>query len=320
MMKKGFTIIFLIFSTFGFVCLYTYTTLFWYYDLERIEFEVNETDIDDFAYWIQDIDKDEIEDSKYDLIIIDYSADGSELEEFNKDDVKDMKSSGNKEKFLLSYISIGEAESYRFYWNESWDINEDGIPEPTAPVFLDKENPDWEGNYKVKYWDSKWQKIIFSYIDRIILADFDGIYMDIIDAYEYYEEESIFEYHYDWLMIDFVVNISLYVKAKMGNDFLVFVQNGYELLENSTYLNSIDGIGQEDLFFDDDEITDEDWSDDVIDNLNKVLDEDKIVLVIDYTIEYKYDFYKNCIENGFLPYAAERDLDFINEFFFYPAT
>jgi cysteinyl-tRNA synthetase len=319
-MKNGFTIIILIFSSFGFVCLYTYTTFYWYYDLERIEFELNETDIDDFAYWIQDIDKDEIEDSKYDLIIIDYSADGSELEEFNKEDVKDMKSSGKKEKFLLSYISIGEAESYRFYWNESWDINEDGIPEPTAPIFLDKENPDWEGNYKVKYWDFEWQKIIISYIDRIILADFDGIYMDIIDAYEYYEEESIFEYHYDWLMIDFVVNISLYVKAKLGNDFLVFVQNGYELLENSTYLNVIDGIGQEDLFFDDDEITDEDWSDDVIDNLNKVLDEDKIVLVIDYTIEYKYDFYKNCIENGFLPYAAERDLDFINEFFFYPAT
>jgi len=319
-MKNGFTIIILIFSSFGFVCLYTYTTFYWYYDLERIEFELNETDIDDFAYWIQDIDKAEIEDSKYDLIIIDYSADGSELEEFNKDDVKDMKSSGNKEKFLLSYISIGEAESYRFYWNESWDINEDGIPEPTAPIFLDKENPDWEGNYKVQYWDSEWQKIIFSYIDRIILADFDGIYMDIIDAYEYYEEESIFEYHYDWLMIDFVVNISLYVKAKLGNDFLVFVQNGYELLENSTYLNVIDGIGQEDLFFDDDEITDEDWSDDVIDNLNKVLDEDKIVLVIDYTIEYKYDFYKKSIENGFLPYAAERDLDFINEFFFYPAT
>jgi len=121
-------------------------------------------------------------------------------------------------------------------------------------------------------------------------------------------------------MIDFVVNISLYVKAKLGNNFLVFVQNGYELLENSTYLNVIDGVGQEDLFFDDDEITDEDWSDDVIDNLDKVLDEDKIVLVIDYTIEYKYDFYENCIENGFLPYAAERDLDFINEFFFYPAT
>jgi len=319
-MKNGFTIIILIFSSFGFVCLYTYTTFYWYYDLERIEFELNETDIDDFAYWIQDIDKDEIEDSKYDLIIIDYSADGSELEEFNKDDVKDMKSSGNKEKILLSYISIGEAESYRFYWNESWDINEDGIPEPTAPIFLDKENPDWEGNYKVKYWDSEWQKIIYSYLDRIILADFDGIYMDIIDAYEYYEEQSIDEHHYDWLMIDFVVNISLYVKAKLGNNFLVFVQNGYELLENSTYLNVIDGVGQEDLFFDDDEITDEDWSDDVIDNLDKVLDEDKIVLVIDYTIEYKYDFYENCIENGFLPYAAERDLDFINEFFFYPAT
>ncbi len=249
---------------------------------------------------------------------MDYSADGSELEKFNKDDVDDMKSSGDEEKILLAYISIGEAEDYRFYWNISWDANFDGIPDAGAPDWLGIENPDWAGNYKVEYWKDGWRNIIYSYLDKIILAEFDGIYMDLIDAYEYYETKVT---HSDWLMINFVINISFYVKAMMGNDFAVFVQNGDDLLSNSTYLYNIDGIGREDLFYDDDEETDEDDREDAIDNLNEALDEDKAVLVIDYpSSEYRYDFYKLCVDNGFLPYAAERDLDYLKEFIFYPAT
>lgn len=80
-------------------------------------------------------------------------------------------------------MSIGEAEDYRYYWKEEWASN--------PPSWLDAENPDWEGNFKVRYWDTAWQDIIFgsdsSYMSKIINAGFDGVYLDIIDAYEYYE-------------------------------------------------------------------------------------------------------------------------------------
>lgn len=287
--------------------------------IERVEFDINDATIDDFAYWIQDIDKDSVKNSKYDLIIIDYSADGSDAEEFAKDDVSYMKSSGEQEKLLVSYISVGEAENYRFYWNEMWDENGDGTPDAGAPGWLEEENPDWEGNYKVKYWNPGWQDIVFEYLDCIMSAEFDGIYMDIVDAYEYYEDSIE---HSDWLMIDFVCNISNYVKNNEEDDFLVFAPNGDELLKNSTYLNHIDGIGREDLFYNDDEETDDEWRDDAIDNLNKALDADKVVLVIDYPIldNNIYDFYKMCVENGYLPYAAERELDGLKQYWFYPAT
>ncbi|MGQ9721475.1 MAG: endo alpha-1,4 polygalactosaminidase [Candidatus Jordarchaeum sp.] len=136
---------------------------------------------------MQDIDIERLNDSKYDLIILDYSSDGSETGEYSNADVTYMKSSGDKEKLLIAYISIGEAENYRFYWNNSWDANRDGIPDADAPKWLDIENPEWKGNYKVHYWDSGWQAIIYEYLDRIIDAGFDGIYMDIIYAHEYYE-------------------------------------------------------------------------------------------------------------------------------------
>jgi len=45
----------------------------------------------------------------------------------------------------------------------------------------DRENPDWEGNYKVHYWDAGWQAIIYgnadSYCRKILDAGFDGAYL-----------------------------------------------------------------------------------------------------------------------------------------------
>ncbi|MFX1256972.1 MAG: MJ1477/TM1410 family putative glycoside hydrolase [Promethearchaeota archaeon] len=287
--------------------------------LRRIEFELGDMVIDDFAYWLDEPNKDEIRESKYDLIIIDYSSDGSEDGEFSSRNVKYMKSSGDKEKLLISYISIGEAEDYRFYWDESWDIDKDGIPDTGSPNWLDEENPEWDGNYKVKFWIDSWKEIIFDYLDKIISAKFDGIYMDLIDAYEYYKDDVPDS---DELMVDFVGEISDYVKDEQGENFIVFVQNGEDLLKDSTYLDYIDGIGREDLFYNDDDETDEEDREDGVNNLNKVLENNKAVLIIDYPTseEKKYNFYKLCINNGFLPYAAERDLNGLLEYWYYPST
>ncbi|MFV8358526.1 endo alpha-1,4 polygalactosaminidase, partial [Flavobacterium sp. XS1P32] len=78
----------------------------------------------------------------------------------------------------------GEAENYRYYWQPSWNTNK--------PSWLDTQNPNWAGNYKVKYWNKEWQNIIYdnnnSYVKKIIDSNFDGVYLDIIDAFEYYEQ------------------------------------------------------------------------------------------------------------------------------------
>jgi len=80
-------------------------------------------------------------------------------------------------------MSIGEAEDYRYYWQSGWKVGN--------PSFLDKENPNWKGNYKVRYWDKDWQNIIYgndnSYLKKILDAGFDGVYLDIIDGFEYFE-------------------------------------------------------------------------------------------------------------------------------------
>ena len=75
-----------------------------------------------------------------------------------------------------------------------------GASKPRAAIFcpehasswLEEENPDWSGNYKIRYWDKNWQQIIFgnpdAYLDKILKAGFDGVYLDLVDSYEYFEE------------------------------------------------------------------------------------------------------------------------------------
>ena len=84
---------------------------------------------------------------------------------------------------MIAYLSIGEAEDYRYYWQPEWKEN--------PPAWLLDENPNWPGNHKVYYWDPEWQAIIYgnhsSYLAKILAAGFDGVYLDLIDAYETFE-------------------------------------------------------------------------------------------------------------------------------------
>jgi cysteinyl-tRNA synthetase, unknown class len=117
----------------------------------------------------------------YDLLIIDLFCSGEELTPSQLEELGGKGSGGDR--LVLCYMSIGEAEDYRWYWDPSWTA------EP--PSWLGPENPDWPGNYLVDYWNSAWQSLIYgseeAYLDRILEAGFDGVYLDKIDSFESYE-------------------------------------------------------------------------------------------------------------------------------------
>ena len=120
--------------------------------------------------------------TNYDLVIMDLFF--HDETEFSSSEIDQLRSKANGgSRIVIAYMSIGEAEDYRYYWQNDWNNNE--------PSWLDKENPHWEGNFKVKYWNDQWQSIIFgndsSYLNKVLDANFDGVYLDIIDAFEYYE-------------------------------------------------------------------------------------------------------------------------------------
>ncbi len=120
--------------------------------------------------------------SAHDALIIDLFYNDEML---TATDVQRMKQKPNGgTRLVICYMSIGQAESYRWYWSEPMQVN--------PPSWFVAEDPYWTDNFYVRYWDPQWKQIILgqqdSYMSRILNAGFDGVYLDIVTAYEYFEE------------------------------------------------------------------------------------------------------------------------------------
>ena len=126
---------------------------------------------------------DAISATNYDLVILDFFFSD---QSYTPAQIAQLKTKANgAQRLLIAYMSIGEAEDYRYYWQENWTT--------APPEWLKEENPNWPGNYRVVYWQEEWKSIIYgddtAYLDKILHAGFDGVYLDIIDAFEYFEEQ-----------------------------------------------------------------------------------------------------------------------------------
>ena len=258
--------------------------------------------VDRWAYQLQAVDLEEVAASEYDLIVMDYSADGTAEEAYTGEDLAILHAAN---KLAIAYMSIGEAEDYRFYWDAAWD--------DTPPEWLDAENPDWEGNYKVRYWMDPWQNIILEqYLDAIIAAGFDGVYLDIIDAYEYYEEAGRESAGQE--MVDFVGSIAAFAHER-NPDFLIFPQNGAQLvLDYEEYLDYVDGIGQEDIYYgnpDDNSESPDEWVVETEAALDVFVHQGKWVVVVAYTDnpDQIANHEARARGRGYIPFATSRDLD-----------
>lgn len=126
-----------------------------------------------------------LEASHHDVLIIDAFFAGNES--LTTDDLARLrnKPQGGR-RIVLSYMSIGQAESYRWYWKPFWMA--------TPPPFLLQEDPYWNGNFYVNYWDPTWQYVICgndedSYVSRVVAAGFDGVYLDLVNAFEFFEDK-----------------------------------------------------------------------------------------------------------------------------------
>ncbi len=276
----------------------------------------NWSDVKSFVYILQNINIDELIKTKFDLVIMDYSEDGTDAKAFTSSEIYSLKNSEFGERFVISYISIGEAEDYRYYWRDEWNTN--------APSWLGDENPDWEGNYKVKYWETNWQKILLgndlssntppapdSYFGKIISAGFDGVYLDIIDAYEYWEDKGVT--NAKELMIDFVALIA--DKCRVNNkNFGIFPQNSEELVGDNRYLNIITGLGREEVHYINFNVPRSiDEINGIKTYLDKIVEAGKLVLVTDYCDNSLYidAAYIDSINSGYLEYCTTRELDTI---------
>ncbi len=248
--------------------------------------------------------------SPYDMVVIDYTRDGTSEAVFTPAELEAMKKKPDGgRRIVLSYLSIGEAENYRYYWKWYWGWFFGWF----APSWRDRQNKEWRGNYAVRYWDPGWQEIIVtgkdSYLDRIIWAGFDGVWLDKVDEFEFFENKP----DAPALMIAFVTKLAAHARGRKP-DFLVVPQNGEALLSDAGYRGVIDGIGKEDILYGETKDKQPNSKETISHNIAqlKLLTADgRPVFAVEYldSPQEIAGARKRLLAYGFIPHFADRALD-----------
>ncbi len=258
--------------------------------------------VDDFLYQLQHADPDRIGETAFDLAVVTLATAGN-----SPDVIPALKDSPGGPKIVLCYMSIGQSETYRWYWQPEWIEN--------PPAWLDVPDGVWAGDHWVRYWDPEWQAIIYgtpeSYLDQIMMLGFDGVYLDRVDAYWYYQDQGHDSAAEE--MVDFILTFSDYARRKHPG-FGVFPQNAEELgVLFPEYMQAMTGVGVEDLYYGypvDHQASPPEWTAEREAILDQWVAAGKLVLTIDYTArpEQIADAYFRAHDLGYVPYVTDRAL------------
>jgi cysteinyl-tRNA synthetase, unknown class len=274
----------------------------------------------------------------FDLLVTDFSRDGSNETAFSKADVARM-IKGDPNRVLVSYISIGEVTDFRNEWSKSWTKSGAANSPLTAqsPDWVGPVNPDYPESRKVRYWDKDWQDAIFNpaktgWLDKIVANGFDAAYLDIVDAFDFWplEARAADKHPGDpktlkdaaQRMADFIVDMTAHAR-ETNPKFFSILQNGENIIEalgsdtvrKKALLGAAGGIAVEDLYFFGSKPEDNAFSPDKarIANLkHDFLANGKFVLAVDYLKDPKKidAFARAAVSDGFMPTVApDRDLD-----------
>jgi cysteinyl-tRNA synthetase len=261
----------------------------------------------------------QLKESGRDWIVLDAAfAEDTPWEQADLDTIR----SGKAGRKVVAYLSIGEAEDYRPYWQSEWVSN--GKRTAAAPVWLGIENPDWKGNYQVKYWNADWQKLILPAIDDAMAHGFDGVYLDIVDGFETYEQgadgylddrmnpETKQTYRRD--MVGWVKAVAAQARAK-NPAALVIPQNGSQLVAHKDFVEVISAQGIEDLFTNEKKLQPASHTDEILGHLKLLASVKKPVLLIEYpkAPERQALSKKLAKENGLVWLVTDRQLKTLGE-------
>jgi cysteinyl-tRNA synthetase len=249
--------------------------------------------INSWAYWLDSPDVNELAASPYELLVVD---------ELDRAKVARLQGGPCRPR-VVAYLSIGEAEDYRWYWQDGWH--------PGAPAWLGAENPDWEGNYLVRFWEPAWQDIVLRSVDRLVDLGYDGVYLDRIDAYL---DPGDTGHQRDMVWLVHAIADRARARSPLGQDFGVFAQNAEELAAVPGYAEPLTGIGREETYV---RATDEptsaatrSWVEGELDAFRDA-SKDRLVLTVDYADDPRLaaDAESSSRAKGYVPYVTGVDLD-----------
>ncbi|MGC9061680.1 endo alpha-1,4 polygalactosaminidase [Calditerrivibrio sp.] len=201
-------------------------------------------------------------------------------------------------KKFIAYLSVGEVENYRKYYNKidkKWIL---GV------------NKNWNTEI-VDVRNENYQNFLLDIIDNISKEGFSGIFLDTLDSYQFLKTKN---------NIDFEKSLSSFIKKirKKYPNLLIIANRGFEFIDEN-FKGVIDAVVAEGLFTDYD-FTNKKYTKQTKEGtewlknrLNQIKSYGIEVIVIDYAEknnrESKRVIAKKILESGFIPFVSDINLE-----------
>ena len=250
---------------------------------------------------------DQIADAGFDLAVIDLARDGK-TGFFTREEIAAAQKKGM---VVLAYFEVGAIENYRPEWDQ--------VPEDLKLGRVQG----WPKERLVRFWDERWWPVVKGRVDQALKAGFDGAYLDMVTAYEQAPATEFKREELAQKMVELISRLSQYAKAA-NPQFKIVPQNSPELYSwnfweakpNQKYIEAVDGIGMEDVFYlAHDKPAKMKWCEENRQNALAIKQAGKLVLAVDYakTPACITDAYTKERALGFVPYVTVVALDRVSK-------
>lgn len=117
--------------------------------------------------------------TNYDMLLVDVAYRGTDG--LTPADVRRLqyKETGARRQ-VLAVLPLGRAYDWRWYWQKSWHVGD--------PAFLFAPDSNEPGAYMTAMADQQWKELLGKTLVGIVDAGFDGVVLDDVDTYLWYEE------------------------------------------------------------------------------------------------------------------------------------
>lgn len=242
-----------------------------------------------WSYQLQNHDLRQLRASTADILVIDDQVGTDSRGRRTPAPVRQLRTKPDgSRRIVLAYLSIGEAEDYRYYWKPEWietaepeevaadrsgsahasqaeqgnaagDVpspatqappaRTDRWPSDKAPAWLGDENESWSGNFAVRFEDPDWQAIFLDGPQSYLARIIASGFDGVyLDRVDAFYDHSGDSADPAAQMVAFVARIAETAR-RLKPGFLIVPQNGEELLLRKGYVDLIDAIAKEDLLY-----------------------------------------------------------------------
>ncbi len=167
--------------------------------------------VENFIYWLTDPDVTELDNSAYELMVIETSVTTEYEAVLTAAELAQLQTAGTPgtadDRTVLGYVNVAVTDHNRSYWNPNWVSGADpanpdvGTPTDDAPDWLvnalgtargpvgngEVEDPNNPGETIygpiVDFTDPEWQQIVIDQAVAVVQAGYDGVFLDDVGRY-----------------------------------------------------------------------------------------------------------------------------------------